>query len=102
MPGESDDSCRPPSFAVIGICAASVLVLLHDARISMLGDAQASMLYIANWHFLGEATNYFADPVEQSPFLHFWSLAVEEQFYFGFPLLLVSRSPCPRAAPADR
>ena len=56
----------------------------------MLGDAQASMLYIANWHFLGEATNYFADPVEQSPFLHFWSLAVEEQFYLGFPLLLVA------------
>ena len=76
--------------AVIGICAASVLVQPRGARISMLGDAQASMLYIANWHFLGEATNYFADPVEQSPFLHFWSLAVEEQFYFGFPLLLVA------------
>jgi peptidoglycan/LPS O-acetylase OafA/YrhL len=56
---------------------------------SFVDDARSSLLYFANWNFLGASTNYFADDVNKSPFLHFWSLAIEEQFYFAFPLLLV-------------
>jgi peptidoglycan/LPS O-acetylase OafA/YrhL len=33
--------------------------------------------------------NYFAQPAEENPLLHTWSLAVEEQFYIFFPLLLL-------------
>ena len=36
---------------------------------------------MANWRFLAQSSDYFATDVEESPFLHFWSLAIEEQFY---------------------
>ncbi len=49
-------------------------------------DAAASALSIANIRF-AMTTDYF-NPVSYSPFLHFWSLGVEEQFYFIWPALL--------------
>ena len=51
------------------------------------GDIVASALQVANWRFLFDDQSYadlFATP---SPVLHFWSLAIEEQFYWVFPLL---------------
>ena len=51
------------------------------------GDIVASALQVANWRFLFDDQSYadlFASP---SPVLHFWSLAIEEQFYWVFPLL---------------
>lgn len=51
------------------------------------GDLLGSALQVANWRFLLDDQSYadlFAAP---SPVLHFWSLAIEEQFYWVFPLL---------------
>src|SRR5690349_6131012 len=49
------------------------------------GDFRSAFLYFANWHFFAQSTNYFAPSVNASPVLHFWSLAVEEQFYLAWP-----------------
>jgi peptidoglycan/LPS O-acetylase OafA/YrhL len=88
--------------AIVGVSAASILVEPRLAREGFIDDARSSLLYSANWHFLGDATNYFATEVDRSPFLHFWSLAIEEQFYIVFPVLLLglltaaarTRRPC--------
>jgi peptidoglycan/LPS O-acetylase OafA/YrhL len=74
---------------VVSTCVLSLLVLPRLSRVALVSDARASLLYVANWHFLGSATDYFGGDVQQSPFLHFWSLAIEEQFYFVFPVVLV-------------
>jgi peptidoglycan/LPS O-acetylase OafA/YrhL len=50
------------------------------------GGFKAAFLYSANWFFIGQASDYFAADQTSSPVLHFWSLAVEEQFYFVWPL----------------
>ncbi|WP_430783949.1 acyltransferase family protein [Actinoplanes sp. G11-F43] len=55
------------------------------------GDALAAATWTMNLRLDTAGTDYFGDPVP-SPFQHFWSLAVEEQFYLLWPLLLLARS----------
>jgi peptidoglycan/LPS O-acetylase OafA/YrhL len=73
---------------IVGTSFAFLLVSTPAERLDVLDGARASFLYVANWQFLGEANDYFGTDVAKSPFLHFWSLAIEEQFYLFFPLLL--------------
>ena len=53
------------------------------------GDGRWSSVFLANWYFIAQGTNYFKALVPPSPLLHLWSLAVEEQFYLVFPLLFL-------------
>ena len=76
-----------------------VLVLLVVVGLSLLllspvrgeevsGDVLSSSLYVANWHFAAQSVDYFSQGLEPSPVQHLWSLAIEEQFYLVWPLLL--------------
>ena len=74
---------------ILATCAMSAAVEPRLVSLGFINDARASLLYVANWQFLGSATDYFAEDISRSPFLHFWSLAIEEQFYFAFPIFLL-------------
>ena len=52
-------------------------------------DALTAVGYGINVRLAVQGTDYLAATREPSPLQHFWSLAVEEQFYFLWPLLLV-------------
>ncbi len=52
------------------------------------GDVTAALAEVANWHFIVVGDSYTAGYQAPSPVLHYWSLAIEEQFYLVFPLLI--------------
>ncbi len=79
----------PPAFFVTlitVIAGAWILLPLVFRGLAKAGLAQIGM--VANFYFWKQ-DGYFAGPSDLEPLLHMWSLAVEEQFYFFFPLLLV-------------
>ena len=56
---------------------------------TVLGDGIASALYVGNYRFAMQGTDYLAADAPPSPFQHYWSLGVEEQFYLLWPALII-------------
>ena len=54
------------------------------------GDALATIGYCANWYFIAAHQSYFDQFSLPSPLKHTWSLAIEEQFYLVWPLIIVA------------
>ena len=54
------------------------------------GDALATLAYVANWHAIFSHQSYFTQFSTPSPLTHTWSLAIEEQFYLLWPLVIVA------------
>lgn len=80
----------PASVLVLGVTAlATWLIAPITVWRSVGADISAAALYLVNWRFAIEAVDYNAEGTAVSPVLHYWSLAVEEQFYIIWPLLLV-------------
>ncbi len=75
--------------AVAGIAAATLVFGDAMQNQKLFGDAVGTLAYVANWRFLLSGTTYAGEFSGQSPLLHFWSLAIEEQFYLLFPLVMV-------------
>jgi peptidoglycan/LPS O-acetylase OafA/YrhL len=53
-------------------------------------DGVWTLLYGANWRFVLSGQSYFEEFVPPSPLRHAWSLAIEEQFYLLWPLLVLA------------
>ncbi len=80
----------PASIVVIVVVAIAAFVVWYTPRsVSIAQDAAASLLSVQNWHLIATGTSYFAEGSPVSPLQHFWSLAVEEQFYAFWPIAVL-------------
>jgi peptidoglycan/LPS O-acetylase OafA/YrhL len=79
-----------PAAAAVGVvtAAAAAAVLPPLQARSVFLDGIASALYVGNYRFALQGTDYLSSD-GPSPFQHYWSLGVEEQFYLVWPVLII-------------
>ena len=74
---------------LVATCIASAVLLPPLQARSVIGDGIASALYVGNYRFAIQGTDYLAADAPPSPLQHYWSLGVEEQFYLLWPALII-------------
>ncbi|MGZ4032059.1 MAG: acyltransferase family protein [Tumebacillaceae bacterium] len=78
-----------PGVIFMLLLVVSWLTIVDPARLTSLrGEVWAALLYVSNWRYIFHHVSYFESFGPPSPLGHLWSLAVEEQFYLVWPLLL--------------
>jgi peptidoglycan/LPS O-acetylase OafA/YrhL len=73
---------------LVGVSAYSAFVATAPERSTLRGDELASLFYVANWHFIVSHASYFQAFGPASPLRHMWSLAIEEQWYLVWPVVV--------------
>jgi peptidoglycan/LPS O-acetylase OafA/YrhL len=80
-----------PASAAVGVVimvGSAVLASPLQSR-GVFGDGIASALYVSNYRFILQGVDYLGVSRVPSPFQHYWSLGVEEQFYLVWPALII-------------
>ena len=77
-----------PALLACVLITAPLLCLVDPHPRATLETGMAALFGASNLVLLHQATDYFARASQYNGFLHTWSLGVEEQFYFLYPLLL--------------
>jgi peptidoglycan/LPS O-acetylase OafA/YrhL len=73
---------------LFAVCAYAVVFADRTELRRIRGDALATLFYVANWHSIFSGQGYWDLFQAPSPLEHMWSLAIEEQFYLIWPLVV--------------
>ncbi|MGN1400203.1 MAG: acyltransferase family protein [Bacillus sp. (in: firmicutes)] len=79
----------PAMFAMLFLLTAWVTIFEPAYLAKLREDFIAASLYVSNWWYIFQDLSYFENMGTPSLLTHFWSLAVEEQFYILWPLLML-------------
>ncbi len=89
----------PALYALLLTVSISAVTFAKDVEDGLFGDVLAALAYVSNWWLIVDDDSYF-DTFGRPPLLrHLWSLAVEEQFYIIFPILMAVLFTARRARP---
>ena len=78
----------PAALATLaGVSILAWVIGTHEELHTLRLDVWSAVAYVANWRFVFSGRSYADLWSQPSPVQHFWSLAVEEQFYLVYPLL---------------
>ena len=80
----------PAVVTVVVVACALCTVFNHVMLTKMRPDILPSLLFFNNWWQIAQNVSYFNALGDPSPLTHFWSLAIEEQFYLVWPPLLLA------------
>ena len=80
----------PAVVTVVAVTCALCTIFNHVMLTKMRPDILPSLLFFNNWWQIAQDVSYFNALGDPSPLTHFWSLAIEEQFYLVWPPLLLA------------
>ncbi len=79
----------PALFTVLAVCVPFAVALMLPARLRDFSESVIAVIFFGSNVLFWQEYSYFDLAGKEKPLLHTWSLAVEEQFYLLFPLLLL-------------
>ncbi len=77
----------PALYLVLVATSIAAMTIAQDAASRVREDATAAFFYVTNWWYVLHGQSYFEATGRPPMLQHLWSLAVEEQFYFVWPVL---------------
>lgn len=81
----------PAGAVVLGAVLVGTYLFMPRSRwTEIITEVQASLLYYGNWNLAFGAVDYMAESTAASPVQHFWSLAIQGQFYLVWPLFITA------------
>ena len=78
----------PAVFFLVAVVLIFTLLFKPELIISIKHDAIAAIFYVSNWWYIYQDVDYF-NQFAVAPLKHLWSLAIEEQFYIFFPVIIL-------------
>ncbi len=80
----------PALIVMVSAVVAARGLFSAESTLALRDHAVATLFWMSNWVFVAEKSDYFSEGAPPSPLQHTWSLAVEEQYYVLWPLLLAA------------
>lgn len=77
------------TLVIVATVIAAYFLFARTRAEDTLWDGIWAFFFVANWNMAAQGTDYFQLGGPISPLQHYWSLAVEEQFYFVWPWLML-------------
>jgi peptidoglycan/LPS O-acetylase OafA/YrhL len=77
------------ALVLVATLLASAVIVSPLRLADIARDAESAAVYLSNYRFAAQKTSYLTATTPPSPLQNYWSLAVEEQFYILWPVLML-------------